>query len=247
MRTITYRADESLKKVVIPIGFVGENEHTRVIFDCAHIFREYPSATASIAIRPPVGNEYPGIVVHDADTVYWDVTSADLTHKGLGEIQLTFTQGTKICKTYVTSTLTSKSIMGNGPVPSALDDFISRASAAVTAIPDTINAALEAAKASGEFDGFSPTVSVTEIEGGHRVTITDANGDHSFDVMDGQGGGGLPAGGSAGDVLIKSSGTDYAAAWVAPATSAEQDNTRPITAAAVYTEIGNINALLATI
>lgn len=28
---------------------------------------------------------------------------------------------------------------------------------------------------------------------------------------------------------------------------AEEDNTRPITSAAVYTEIGNINALLATI
>lgn len=31
------------------------------------------------------------------------------------------------------------------------------------------------------------------------------------------------------------------------ANSVEGDNTRPITAAAVYTEIGNINALLATI
>lgn len=31
------------------------------------------------------------------------------------------------------------------------------------------------------------------------------------------------------------------------ANDAEEDNTRPITAAAVYTEIGNINALLATI
>lgn len=31
------------------------------------------------------------------------------------------------------------------------------------------------------------------------------------------------------------------------ATSVEEDNTRPISAAAVYTEIGNINALLATI
>lgn len=31
------------------------------------------------------------------------------------------------------------------------------------------------------------------------------------------------------------------------AEDAEEDNTRPITAAAVYTEIGNINALLATI
>lgn len=31
------------------------------------------------------------------------------------------------------------------------------------------------------------------------------------------------------------------------ATTVEADNTRPISAAAVYTEIGNINALLATI
>ncbi len=43
-------------------------------------------------------------------------------------------------------------------------------------------------------DGFSPTVTVTAITGGHRVTITDANGAHTFDVMDGedgQGGGSI--------------------------------------------------------
>lgn len=34
-------------------------------------------------------------------------------------------------------------------------------------------------------DGFSPTVSVTEIEGGHRIVITDADGPKTFDVMDG--------------------------------------------------------------
>ena len=34
---------------------------------------------------------------------------------------------------------------------------------------------------------------------------------------------------------------------VIKATAVEQDNTRPITAAAVYTEVGNINALLQTI
>lgn len=41
-------------------------------------------------------------------------------------------------------------------------------------------------------DGYSPDVTITEITGGHRVTITDE--DHpdgqSFDVMDGQGGSG---------------------------------------------------------
>ena len=40
-------------------------------------------------------------------------------------------------------------------------------------------------KAEGD-DGYSPTVAVTEITGGHRVVITDAEGDHTFDVMDGE-------------------------------------------------------------
>lgn len=39
-------------------------------------------------------------------------------------------------------------------------------------------------------DGFSPTVAVSEIAGGHNVTITDASGPHSFDVMDGESGSG---------------------------------------------------------
>ena len=60
-------------------------------------------------------------------------------------------------------------------------------------------------------------------------------------------GGSLPIGGVAGDIVIKRSSENFDAEWVTPANSAEQDNTRPITSAAVYTEIGNINALLATI
>lgn len=38
-------------------------------------------------------------------------------------------------------------------------------------------------------DGKSPTVTVTDITGGHRITITDADGTKTFDVMDGGGGG----------------------------------------------------------
>lgn len=77
----------------------------------------------------------------------------------------------------------------------ALNTGVETVQGIAEAIPETINAALAAAKASGEFDGedgVSPAVTVTEITGGHQVTITDA--DHpqgqSFDVLDGQGGGG---------------------------------------------------------
>lgn len=37
-------------------------------------------------------------------------------------------------------------------------------------------------------DGFSPTVTITPIQGGNRVTITDAYGEHKFDVMNGSSG-----------------------------------------------------------
>ena len=71
-------------------------------------------------------------------------------------------------------------------------------------------------------DGISPTISVTDITGGHRVTITDATGPHSFDVMDGEEGQtgpqgapgeGVPTGGTAGQVLKKASGADYDTEW----------------------------------
>ena len=37
-------------------------------------------------------------------------------------------------------------------------------------------------------DGISPTITVEEITGGHKVNITDVNGTQSFNVMDGQDG-----------------------------------------------------------
>lgn len=70
-------------------------------------------------------------------------------------------------------------------------------------------------------DGVSPTISITDITGGHRLTITDAAHPQgvSMDIMDGatgpQGptGPGVPAGGTDGDVLVKNGATDYAGRW----------------------------------
>ncbi|MEE1204172.1 MAG: hypothetical protein UHN59_07705, partial [Bacteroidales bacterium] len=61
-------------------------------------------------------------------------------------------------------------------------------------------------------DGFSPTVNVTEIDGGHEVNITDKNGTKSFEVMDGKKGdkgdkGDTGTNGKDGYTPVK--GTDY--------------------------------------
>lgn len=74
----------------------------------------------------------------------------------------------------------------------ALNAAVEEAESIAEGIPTAIDTALEEAKASGEFDGedgYSPTVEVEDITGGHRVTITDKDGAHIFDVMDGSGGG----------------------------------------------------------
>jgi hypothetical protein len=54
-------------------------------------------------------------------------------------------------------------------------------------IYDQIMQAIEDGKLKGE-DGVSPDVSISKIEGGHRVTITDKNGTQVFDVMNGKDG-----------------------------------------------------------
>ena len=58
----------------------------------------------------------------------------------------------------------------------------------------------------GGTDGVSPTVAVTDIEGGHRVTVTDVAGAKSFDVMDGAAG---PQGSAGADGVTPVKGTDY--------------------------------------
>lgn len=46
---------------------------------------------------------------------------------------------------------------------------------------------------------------------------------------------------------MKTSNVDYITEWVSPANEMEQDNTRPITAGAVYSTVGNIQQLLSLI
>ena len=206
MRTVTYRLAD-LAKATIHIGKVAENEATRVQFDAAQIFAEYPAATPALNVINPAGTAYPAVVTKDGNYVIWDVQDSDLTAQGMGEFQLSFSENGVIIKSCVGRTRIERSIVANGEAPDPVQSWLDDAEEALAAIPNTIDTALAEAKASGEFDGppgqdgrdgqdgapgqdgVSPTVEVTEITGGHRVTITDAEGDHPFDVMDGEGGG----------------------------------------------------------
>ena len=152
MRSVSVRLDD-LRTMSLNIGFVGENEHRRFIIDCKKMYDEYPHAAVSMTIQPPEGDAYPAIVERDGDFVIWDVTDSDLAYEGDGELQLAFTAEPHVAKSYIARTKISRSIIPTGEVPSGIDDFLTRAGAALTAIPETIDTALEEAKESGEFDG----------------------------------------------------------------------------------------------
>lgn len=71
-------------------------------------------------------------------------------------------------------------------------------------------------------DGYSPTATVTKSGDTATISITDKNGTTTAQISDGQNGQdgqqgpagpGVPSGGSAGDVLVKKTGTDYDTEW----------------------------------
>ena len=127
---------------------------------------------------------------------------------------------------------TSVNPVQNKVIAEALESKLS-----ITALTDAILEALAQARDSGEFDGkdgpkgdpgFSPTISVKEVEEGHEITITNEIGEpHVFVVTNGKDG----AGGSAlkpGDNIKIEDGVIS----VITADEVEKDNTKPITAAA---------------
>ena len=137
MRKATYRLSD-LKNVIVGIGFVGENEHTRIQFDSGCIFEQYPSAIAALVVRPPVGDPYPVVVGRDGNFVTWDVQDTDLAMPGFGRIQLTFTDDEMVARTYTAKTNIMESVMPTTTIPDPVDDWITRAEVALGEIPQTI-------------------------------------------------------------------------------------------------------------
>ena len=152
MRSVSVRLDD-LRTMILNLGFVGENEHTRVLIDAKKMYDQYPTASASLTVQPPEGEAYPAVIERDGDFVVWDIVDSNLTEEGNGELQLAFTVGEVVAKTYIGRFRVCRSIIPTGEIPDPLDDFLTRAGAALTAIPETIDTALAEAKASGEFDG----------------------------------------------------------------------------------------------
>ena len=134
MRTVSYRLGD-LARATINIGKVAENEYTRVQFNAADILAEYPAATAALSVINPAGTAYPAAVTREGDLIIWDVTDADLTEAGQGELQLTLTENGVVIKSYIARTRIERSIVASGSTPDPVQNWLDDAEQALNTFP----------------------------------------------------------------------------------------------------------------
>lgn len=139
MRSVSYRLAD-LIKARIPLGFVGENEHTVVQFDAKQAFDQYPTATPSLTVKNPSGEKYPAVVVRDGDMVIWTISDSDLIVPGHGEFQLQFKEGDTVMRSYVGETRIERSIMPTGDVPTPVQNWIDAAEDVLEEVEEAIPA-----------------------------------------------------------------------------------------------------------
>ena len=146
-------SEDNLINSRINIGFVGENLATEIRINCKKAFAEYPQAVPALSVKPPKGNEYPAVATRDGDFVVWDILNSDLIYDGDGEVQISFIQDAVVKKTYSARTTINPSVKPTGSAPTPIENWLVAANTALNGIPAAIDAALQEAKDSGEFDG----------------------------------------------------------------------------------------------
>ena len=115
-------SQNGIESTQLQIGFVGEQNHTRVIIYCSTMFAAYPNAIATMIIQPPTGEAYPKALTRDGVKLIWDVSAADCAYNGTGQYQLTFTDGEEVIKSYIGSFNVRQSISGNGEAPTPIEE-----------------------------------------------------------------------------------------------------------------------------
>lgn len=113
-----------MKKVIakncikIPIGRVGENETTQIIWvnRAAELRALYGDGTVQLAARRPGdAAPYPAVVTISGDDIIWTVGAADLAREGTGNCELTWIIGDAVAKSQTWDTIISPSLTSTEP------------------------------------------------------------------------------------------------------------------------------------
>lgn len=154
-------------------NLVGGNSDYDVVFDFDDDWQNYPTKTAVFVFGKGVpvfqifeGNVCKGVAINGATMCLIGAFAGDIKTTTSAEVDCVY-----------------KSILddANGTPEPPTEDVYNQ-------IMDLLNKYIEQGGGGSGGSAVSPTVEITPIENGHRVTITDINGKHTFDVMNGANG-----------------------------------------------------------
>lgn len=219
-----------LRNVII--GRVEDGGVQTVEIDCTEWLRAYPNLTNyRIEVITPDGLVYPPVVHMDGDLLVWPITQSDTATKGKGMYQVVATGADGEKKTsdhpdlIVLSTIPGTA---GDEIPEASRSWVDEVVEAAQRAEDAARRA-ESAKPEANPDDIAKAVNDYMAE--NPVEITAASAEKLGGVRVGP------------NLKINENGV----LSVDTADAVEEDNTRPITAAAVHTTVGNIEILLGTI
>lgn len=231
---------------IATIGYTPENNARKYRFNIAKWQNAWPNATAHImAVRPSENEAYPVRAEVDGREIVWTVTKYDTEIPGTGQMWIVFrgADGKQLGLTPMTTTQIMNgppNIDGETP-PEGSIPWVEDVFAAADRAQDAAKRAEEIAEALAGGDGgnidsglFLP--SVDEEDNGKVLT-----------VVGGKWAAAEPPESGVQFETDKTLTLEDGVLRVNTADKVEEDNTLPVTSAAVYTEVGNINALLATI
>lgn len=231
----------------VVIGYSPENKARQIRIDLAKWLSVWPKAKpVLLVVRPDENEAYPAKTEMDGQTMVWTVRSYDTEIPGTGEAWIVFRgeDDEMLGVTPHTSVLIKRgppNIDGETPPDGAIpwvSDVMDAAQRAEDAAEraEEIAEALAGGGSGGDIDSglFLPPVKeedngkVLTVVGGKWAAAEPPESGVQFETD---------------DTLTLENGM----LRVNTADKVEEDNTLPVTSAAVYTEVGNINALLATI
>lgn len=168
---------------VIHLGRIGENEVRRVKFLIGNVLYEHPGAVFSVVnMRKGDVAAYPvplGQISVDGNSLYWRLTSADLSKQGEGKCELIAMDGEKICKSWIYDTFVDTALDASENPPEPWKSWVNQVE----------EAAEEATAAAALLENASAAAET--LEPGESATASYANGWFTFGIprgADGQDG-----------------------------------------------------------
>ena len=149
MREIIAGADSAIE-----IGRLGENQYTRVAFDISPYMAQYPNATYRLLNRRP--NDALAYPVADMEVVgtnlYWNVSSADLTQKGVGSCEIVVLDGETVVKSIIFMTLIREALDDSGSAPPPWDSWLTQFEQYAEEAQESAQAAADSAETAMQYN-----------------------------------------------------------------------------------------------